>query len=149
MTAKTSGDIGLEIREERRGNVSVFYLKGVLDLYTLQEAKDRVARWLEDGGRLLVLDLDEVEYIDSSGLGFFIGTLKKMKEKDGAAQLRLSRLNAYMMGIFRLINLHEVLKVYDDVDAAVESVSGKSTMYGHDGRNGIETCPGGSEEENE
>ena len=67
----------------------------------------------------IIIDLEDVEYIDSSGLGFFIGTLKKVKELKG--DLKLAHLNAYMMGIFKLINMHYIIEIHENLEKAIKS----------------------------
>jgi anti-sigma B factor antagonist len=67
----------------------------------------------------IVIDLEGCEYIDSSGLGFFIGSLKKIKEQKG--DLKLAHLNAYMMGIFKLINMHYIIEIHENLEKAIKS----------------------------
>ena len=112
----------LEIASTTESSVTVLTFTGDLDLGTLNLAKSRLQDEMLPDRRRFVLDLDRVGYIDSSGLGFLIGALKKVREREG--DLVIARLNAYMLGIFKLLNLHEVLDVYDDLDAAVRALEG-------------------------
>lgn len=112
----------LEIASAAESSVTVLTFTGDLDLGTLNLAKSRLQDEMKPDRRRFVLDLDRVGYIDSSGLGFLIGALKKVREREG--DLVIARLNAYMLGIFKLLNLHEVLDVYDDLDAAVRALEG-------------------------
>lgn len=130
---------GLDIREEKAGAVTVLKFDGDLDIKTLPKAKALLDGLLGDGAKpakagtkakaakapearlQLVIDLAKVEYIDSSGLGFFIGSLKKVRERKG--DLKLSNLNAYMMGIFKLINMHYILEIHENLDKAIKSYS--------------------------
>jgi len=112
-------DERLTITTRAEGSVTIVALRGDLDLGTLPAAKDLVQRALDEGRSRLLFDLDEVGYIDSSGLGFLIGSLKKVRERQG--DLKVARVNNYLMGIFKLLNLHEVLEVHDDFDTALAS----------------------------
>ena len=109
----------LRIEMKQQEAVTIVELIGDLDLSTLKEAKASIQKQLDDNKRFFLVDLEKVGYIDSSGLGFLIGSLKKVKERQG--DLKIARLNAYMLGIFKLLNLHEVLEVYDDFDTALQA----------------------------
>ena len=94
-------------------------LSGDLDSQNLPAARKVLAESLEAGNKKILIDLEGVGYIDSSGLGFFIGSLKKIKELGG--DLKLFKLNAYMLGIFRLIHLDYVLELHEDMEKAISS----------------------------
>lgn len=99
-------------------NVVVLSLIGDLDMWTLPRAKERVNALVLDGRVKLVLDLERMNYIDSSGLGFFIGTLKKLRDAGG--DLVLINLNAYIYGIFKLIQLQHIIQTFDSLDEAIK-----------------------------
>ena len=67
------------------------------------------------------MDLKEMDYIDSSGLGFFIATLKKLRDHNG--DLKIINLNSYIKGIFRLIQLDYVIEICEDENSAIEKLS--------------------------
>ena len=94
----------------------VLSLIGDLDMWTLPLAKEEVTKLLVDKKVKVVLDLEQTNYIDSSGLGFFIGTLKKLKDAGG--DLILINLNAYIYGIFQLIQLQHIIKTYESLEEA-------------------------------
>ena len=97
----------------------VLSLIGDLDMWTLPQAKERVNSLVQEDKVKIVLDLEKMNYIDSSGLGFFIGTLKKLRDKGG--DLVLINLNAYIYGIFKLIQLQHIIKTYDSLDEAAKN----------------------------
>ena len=91
-------------------------LIGELDMWSLPQAKERVGEMIAQNKVKLVLDLEKMNYIDSSGLGFFIGTLKKLKDAGG--ELMLINLNAYIYHIFKLIQLQHIIQTYESLDEA-------------------------------
>jgi anti-sigma B factor antagonist len=122
----------LDIREEQIDAITVLHFSGDLDIKTLPKARAAIDALVgekkagkkaakKDGPPNAIIDLEDVEYIDSSGLGFLIGTLKKLKERKG--NLKLANLNAYMMGIFKLINMHYILEIHEGLDKALKSFS--------------------------
>ena len=91
-------------------------LIGELDMWSLPQAKERVGELIAQNKVKMVLDLEKMNYIDSSGLGFFIGTLKKLKDAGG--ELMLINLNAYIYHIFKLIQLQHIIQTYESLDEA-------------------------------
>jgi anti-anti-sigma factor len=111
----------LDFEEEVIDKVIILKLKGDLDMYTLPFAKEKIKELLEKKKfSKLVLDLEEMDYIDSSGLGFFIGTLKKLRDHGG--DLKLINLNSYIKGIFRLIQLDYVVEVCENKEEALKKL---------------------------
>lgn len=132
----------LDIDEKEVGGIHILRFSGDLDIKTLPKAKEHLDALISPAPRKakstttktttktrvpapaagpvrVVIDLEEVEYIDSSGLGFFIGSLKKVKEHKG--DLKLAHLNAYMMGIFKLINMHYIIEIHENTEKAIKS----------------------------
>jgi len=104
-----------ERKDATKGYI-VVSLIGDLDMWTLPLAKERVNGLIQEGKKKIVLDLEKMNYIDSSGLGFFIGTLKKLRDAGG--DLVLINLNAYIYGIFKLIQLQHIIQTYDSLEEA-------------------------------
>jgi len=89
---------------------------GDLDMHSLPKAKEAVSTLMDEGIYKIIYDLKKVKYIDTSGLGFFIGTLRKLKDKNG--DLRLVNPNSYISGIFNLINLNKMIEIYEEMAEA-------------------------------
>ncbi|NCB37245.1 MAG: anti-sigma factor antagonist [Erysipelotrichia bacterium] len=118
MTDKSKSEkekLGFERKDATKGYI-VLSLIGDLDMWTLPTAKEQVQKLVEENKVKVVLDLERTNYIDSSGLGFFIGTLKKLRDAGG--ELILINLNAYIYGIFQLIQLQHIIKTYDSLEEA-------------------------------
>jgi anti-sigma B factor antagonist len=123
MVERTSNPKPLNIAKSRSGAVTVMKFSGDLDLQSLPEAKKSLADLMDAGQVKILLDVEKVDYIDSSGLGFLIGSLKRVRELKG--EMKLVGLNAYMLGIFRLIHLDYVLPIFDSVEKAMASFEEK------------------------
>jgi len=124
MTEKKGGaekeKLSFEMKDGEKG-FTILSLVGELDMWSLPQAKERVSELIGQGKVKLVLDLEKMNYIDSSGLGFFIGTLKKLKDAGG--ELMLVNLNAYIFHIFKLIQLQHIIPTYDTLEEAVKHFS--------------------------
>lgn len=97
--------------EKKKGYVKVS-VGGEMTVGTVNAMKKLAKELIDEKHRNFVFDLSKSTYIDSSGLGFFIGTLKHLKEVNGT--LHITGMNAYISGIFNLINLGSIVKIYDD-----------------------------------
>ncbi len=124
MSESTSAQKPLTISTVEKGSVTILRLTGDLDNQSLATAKEALQILIDSGRLQIIFDLEEVGYIDSSGLGFFIGSLKSVKQKKG--NVKLARLNAYMLGIFKLIHLDYVLEIHEDLEAALASFPGQA-----------------------
>jgi anti-sigma B factor antagonist len=107
--------LSFERKDATKGYI-VLSLIGDLDMWTLPKAKEQVQELIDEKKVKVVLDLERTNYIDSSGLGFFIGTLKKLRDAGG--ELILINLNAYIYGIFQLIQLQHIIRTYDSLEEA-------------------------------
>lgn len=111
----------LVIRTSRQEGVLVLHYAGDLSLANLATARDDLRGRLTEAGKQprILIDMEGVKFADSSGLGFFIAALKTVREAGG--DLKVVNLNAYLLAIFRLINLNYIIDCYDSLDRAVAS----------------------------
>lgn len=70
----------LVINEELDENFIKIAISGEVDIYTSQKLKEKLYFSIDEHQRDLRLDCSELNYIDSTGLGIFVGTLKKAKQ---------------------------------------------------------------------
>lgn len=79
----------------------------------------KLGEWLKEGYRRFVIDLEKVDWMNSSGLGLLLSGLKMIRESDGA--LRLARLTEKIRNILKITKLTMVFRVHDTVEDAVKS----------------------------
>ena len=110
----------LTIDERQNGDVTVLVLAGqmLLDDGDLVFGK-RIRELVDRGLVKVVLDLHDVTYIDSSGVGMLVAKMKTLKEKGG--DMRLARLNRRAESLFGLLKLLTVFETFQDEGAAVRS----------------------------
>ena len=82
---------------------AVLRVAGEVDVYTAPQLRDRVIHLLADGVRHIVADLREVDFLDSSGLGALVGSLRRLRAQDGS--LRLVAGAEKILRVFRLTGL--------------------------------------------
>ena len=92
-------------------------LAGELDAYTAPQLQEAVTGALSEGLIWLVVDLTQVDYIDSVGLGILIGGVKRAGERGGDLAVVSNRRN--ICKVFDVSGTAEMLNVVADVAAAV------------------------------
>ena len=100
-------------------DVTVIDLIGELDMYTLPLAQELLNTLLSDKRNKITFNLAKLRYVDSSGLGYFTGTLKNLRQRGG--DMNLVNLSSYISRIFSLIHLDYFIDVYESTREAVES----------------------------
>jgi len=98
----------MEIRSNEHGEQVVLSVKGEIEVYSLPEFA-RLAESYLGGPAELVLDLDGLEYIDSSGLGFLV-TLHERMERQGQ-RLVLANLKSHVSRVFKITRLDQILDI--------------------------------------
>lgn len=106
----------LEIRIDRDDNKCVITLEGEVDVYTAPRLKDSLLEQIEAGCQYMILDMDAVAFIDSSGLGVLVGALRRVKERSGSVRLVCSRDN--ILKIFRITGLDKVFPIFSNAEEA-------------------------------
>ncbi len=106
-TETVNGRVVIAVKEER------------LDAHNSGELKDWFLKTLEEGRRNLVVDLADVQFIDSSGLGALLSGYKNASQRSGA--LILSGLQPRVRSMFELTRLNRVFEIYPRLQEAVSS----------------------------
>jgi anti-anti-sigma factor len=107
-------EIGVETREN---HVAVIALEGRLDMLSAVDLKQRLAAVVAEGSHRLVIDLNKVGFVDSSGLGALISGLKAARVAGG--DLRLARPDKQVRYILEVSTLDRVLRPYTTVEEAL------------------------------
>jgi len=82
--------------------------------------KAQVVDWISQGYNRIVLDLSNVKFIDSSGLGTIISILKSVGEE---GELFLCQIQKPVMGLFKLTRTDRVFRIFDTLEEAVSKLS--------------------------
>jgi anti-sigma B factor antagonist len=98
----------------------VIHPTGDVDAYTAPELRAELREATDGGVRVVVVDLADVTFIDSAGLGALVGAHRRMLESDG--HLRIVRPPPLVSRAFELTGLDEVFELYDDRAAALAGV---------------------------
>ncbi|MEM7254417.1 MAG: STAS domain-containing protein [Pseudomonadota bacterium] len=87
-----------------------------VDAHNAGEFKGAMAQFVEDGNQRIALDLSEVEFIDSSGLGAIVACLKSVG-RDG--KFTMFGLRNTTLSMFRLTRMDRVFDIYESEQDAI------------------------------
>lgn len=108
--------MNLSLDSSGDGARTVVAVGGEIDVYTAPKLRDRLVELVNAGEYHLVLDLEGVEFLDSTGLGVLVGALKRVRAHEGSLSLVCTQER--LLKIFRITGLAKVFGIYDSVDAA-------------------------------
>lgn len=97
----------IDIKEER------------LDAHNSGELKAEMLKLFDEGKNSIVIDLKDVRFVDSSGLGSLVSGFKNASARNG--NLKLSGLQPQVKSMFELTRLHRVFEIFPAVDEALAS----------------------------
>lgn len=98
---------------------TVIAVSGEIDVYTAPRLRETLISLVDAGNYRLIVDLEGVEFLDSTGLGVLVGGLKRVRAHDGAIDLVCTQ--GRILRIFRITGLSKVFNIYDSVDEALAS----------------------------
>ncbi|HYP22008.1 MAG TPA: STAS domain-containing protein [Actinomycetota bacterium] len=81
----------IEIDVRNQGDYQVLRPEGDLDVYTVGSLRDAIGTMIEDGTPHVVVDLDGVPFMDSSGLGALMGGVRRLREAGGDLAIACTR----------------------------------------------------------
>ena len=79
-------DFRISVRADTAGTTVA--VQGEVDVATAPALRDELYRLIDQGTTKIVVDLGGMEFIDSTGLGVFVGALKRAREGGGEVELR-------------------------------------------------------------
>ena len=98
---------------------TVIEVSGEIDVYTAPRLREALVGLVEGGSFRLIVDMEGVEFLDSTGLGVLVGGLKRVRAHDGGIDLVCTQ--GRILRIFRITGLSKVFNIYDTVDEALAS----------------------------
>jgi anti-sigma B factor antagonist len=112
----------MEISQREVGEIVVLDISGEIDLYNAPEIKDIISQLIEDQKYNVIINLEKVSYIDSSGIGALISSLSNLKKYQGG--LKIINVYASVRKVFELTKLTSFFEIFDSEDEALASFGG-------------------------
>ncbi|OIJ21534.1 anti-anti-sigma factor [Anaerobacillus alkalidiazotrophicus] len=101
--------MNLEIIQIEKVGKQYLILNGEVDVYTAKKLNETLLHLTEVEGNEIIIDLSQVNYIDSIGLGTFIGALKSSHKHDSS--IKLIGMTERVRRLFHITGLDEVMNI--------------------------------------
>lgn len=109
----------MEINKREKDQITILDIEGEIDLYNAPEIKDIINQLIEDQKYNVIINLEKVTYIDSSGIGALISSLSNLKKYQGG--LKIIKVYASVRKVFELTKLTSFFEIFDSEEEAVSS----------------------------
>lgn len=109
----------MEILEKKIGDVNLVSIGGSLDAYSANDVESKLNSLIDAGQVRLVVSLDKLEYMSSSGLRVLLATLKKVRKQQG--DIRLACLKPNIKEVFDISGFNQLFNISDTEETAIAS----------------------------
>ncbi len=109
----------MDINKRTKDDIIILDITGEIDLYNAPEIKDIINKLIEEQKYNVIINLERVSYIDSSGIGALISSLSNLKKYQGG--LKIINVYASVRKVFELTKLTSFFEIFDAEEDAVTS----------------------------
>lgn len=109
------------VAQQEVGGFPVVSIKGEIDVYSAPQLKDALTELLGAGSSAVVVDLTDVGFLDSTGLGALVAA--RTSATDADIRLPIVSDRDRILKLFRITGLDGVFEIHPTVDAAVAALS--------------------------
>jgi anti-sigma B factor antagonist len=103
------------------GEIAVVQVSGWIEIASAPQLREMLISVIDEGHLRLVIDLSDVVFLDSTGLGVLIGVLHRLRSRDGS--LALAGANDRVYKVFRTTQLTKVLTLTETVAEAIAAIN--------------------------
>jgi anti-sigma B factor antagonist len=111
--------VDLKLDHHNKDGIEIVEVEGEIDVYTAPRLRELLIGLVNEGHYQLVVNMEKVEFLDSTGLGVLVGGLKRVRAHDGSLDLVCTQER--ILKIFRITGLTKVFGIHDTVDEATAS----------------------------
>jgi anti-sigma B factor antagonist len=111
------GFVDLKLGHYNKDGIEVVDVEGEIDVYTAPRLRELLIDLVNKNNYQLVVNMEKVEFLDSTGLGVLVGGLKRVRAHDGSLDLVCTQER--ILKIFRITGLTKVFGIHDTVDLAI------------------------------
>ena len=115
--------VDLKLDHHGKDGIEVVDVEGEIDVYTAPRLRELLIELVNNGFYQLVVNMEKVEFLDSTGLGVLVGGLKRVRAHDGSLDLVCTQQR--ILKIVRITGLTEVFGIYQTVDQAIAATKGR------------------------
>jgi anti-sigma B factor antagonist len=101
--------MNIKVDNHQNNGKTFVFVAGEIDAYTAPKLREELLPLAEEQNKSLIVSLKEVSYIDSTGLGVFIGLFKQITKNSG--ELKLVDLSERLVRLFQITGLSNIIDI--------------------------------------
>lgn len=102
-------------------STQVVAVRGEVDLFTAPELKNALSEAIDSGRVRIVVDLTETTFMDSTALGVLIGTVKRLRSRDGG-RMTIVNVDSSIAQTFEITGLDQIFTIRATRDEALAAL---------------------------
>lgn len=110
--------LSVDIKSEHGGDAIVYRLRGSLDIATAPSLRAALLEAANEGKHDIIVDLSQLEFLDSTGLGALIGAHRRALENGGRVRLIVNE--GPIQRLLTITGLMRIFSVYATIEGALE-----------------------------
>ncbi len=107
-------ELGLTV-DASHPDYSMLAVEGEVDVYTAPLLRQKLVELADSGVSRIVVNMEAVEFLDSTGLGVLVAALNRLRRQDGDVELICSQ--ARILRVFEITGLTKVFTIHQSLDA--------------------------------
>src|ERR1700753_2145115 len=111
------GFVDLKLAHSNKDGIEIVAVEGEIDVYTAPRLRELLIELVNKKEYPLGVNMEKVEFLDSTGLGVLVGGLKRVRAHDGSLDLVCTQER--ILKIFRITGLTKVFGIHETVDEAI------------------------------
>lgn len=108
----------LQVNKHQNGEILILALNGMLDVHTVPVFESALTEAIASQQFKIVVDLSQLAYISSAGLGVFMGYVEEIRSHNG--DIKIAGANSKVYKIFDLLGFPNLFEFYDSVEKAIQ-----------------------------
>jgi len=100
----------MQINIRKKGNHTIIDVNGEVNYFNIENFKKTLLHIAEGDTQSVIVNMENIEAIDSSGIGVIISSYKKMQKRDGS--FALLNVNQNIMALLTLSTIDKFLEIY-------------------------------------
>jgi anti-sigma B factor antagonist len=109
--------VDLKLGHYSKDGIEVVTVEGEIDIYTAPRLRELLIDLAGKNNYQLIVNLEKVGFLDSTGLGVLVGGVKRVRAHDGSPDLACTQER--ILKIFKITGLTKVFGIYQTVDQAI------------------------------
>lgn len=109
----------MELIRREVDSIPIIDIIGEVDLYNTKELKDLIDQLIKEGKYQIIINLEKVPFMDSSGIGTLVTSMYKLKKYHG--NLKVLRVVGSVAKVFKMTGMDAHLEIFENEEDAIRS----------------------------